>query len=206
MKEFDQLMEVAIKLNGEGGCPWDIKQTFESLRPYVIEEAHEILEAIDEKSIEGLEEELGDLFYIVIFFCMVAKRQKDFTVASMITKVVEKMIRRHPHVFGDTKVENMEEIMENWDTIKNSEKKERKSALDGIPKTLEGLFRAQKIIGVMRRKKFELPYEVKQQNEEEMGEKLLSLVHDAEAQGIDLEAALRKTLGKHEKAFCEWEY
>lgn len=207
MKEFDEIIEIVDRLNAPDGCPWDIKQTFETLRPYIIEEAHEILEAIDEKSAVMLEEELGDLFYIIIFYCKVAEREKAFTTESMIQCVMEKLIRRHPHIFADTKVQSADEVMINWEKIKKEEKSDRKSALDGIPKTLGILFRAHKVMTKMRRQSFDLPYEKtrKSHEEEEIGEKLLALIYDSEVLGIDPEAALHKTLTKHEKAFRVWE-
>ncbi len=207
MKAFDKIIEIVDRLNAPDGCPWDIKQTFKTLRPYIIEEAHEVLEAIDEESAVMLQEELGDLFYMVIFYCKVAEREKSFTTDSMIQSVMEKLIRRHPHVFSDIKVEGEDEVVSNWERIKRIEKSDRNSVLDGIPKTLDIIFRAYKVITIMRRQSFDLPYAKtrKLYEEEEIGEKLLNLIHDSEMLGIDPEAALRKTLTKYEKAFRTWE-
>ena len=125
MYGFEELMEVAQTLNGPDGCLWDQKQTFQSLRPYVLEEAQEVVEAVDSDKNEEIIEELGDLFYTVIFYTMVAKREKRFSIQDVIETLKAKLIRRHPHVFGDAKAESMEEVIDIWNKVKKEEKKDK---------------------------------------------------------------------------------
>jgi len=191
MKEFDELIEIANRLNGPGGCPWDHKQTFDSLRPYVLEEAHEVLDAVEEGSDSDLLEELGDLLYVVIFYAKVAERDKRFTLEEILNTIREKLIRRHPHVFGAKKAENIDEVISNWNAIKKEEKPSRTSALDGIPLNLPALMRAQKIAG--RLKKAGYPLAV----EGPLG-KIFAAIEEIDG---DAEAALRAHLKAIEKEF-----
>ena len=136
MKEFDDLIAVAEKLLSPEGCPWDHKQTFLSLQPYVLEEAHEVIEAVDSGEDEQIVEELGDLLYTVIFYGKLAEKEGRFATVDIIKAVKEKLIRRHPHVFGEVKVEHVDEIAQNWERIKKEEKQSRKKEPGGIPPTL----------------------------------------------------------------------
>lgn len=197
MKEFDELIEVADQLNSPGGCPWDHKQTFESLKPYVLEEAHEVLDAVDEGNDKELLEELGDLLYVVIFYSQVAQREKRFTLEQILDTVREKLIRRHPHVFGDKKAKNVEEVVTNWNAIKKEEKPERTSALDGIPLNLPALMRAQKISKRLKK----AGYPSKSLPEGPLS-KILTAVEEME---VDVESELRAHLKQVEKAFRLWE-
>jgi len=149
MKEFASLLEVATVLNSPEGCPWDLEQTFASLRPYVLEEAHEVLEAVDTDDDQQMIEELGDLFYTVIFYAKVAERENRFSIKEILEQLRAKLIRRHPHVFGEEKAKSMEEVIQKWERVKDGENasKGRKSALDGIPITLPSLQKAQKLMG-----------------------------------------------------------
>ena len=153
MEQFDSLLKVAEKLLSPEGCPWDIKQTFASLQPYVLEEAHEVIEAVDAGDDTKIAEELGDLLYIIIFYGKLAEKSGRFSTAHNNSSIKEKLIRRHPHVFGDVKVDGADEVLKNWEKIKLQEKGESKpaSVLDGIPPTLPSLIRAQKIIKRMQR-------------------------------------------------------
>ena len=138
MKNFDELLEVASILNGPGGCAWDQKQTFQTLQQYVLEEAHEVLEAVDHDDDHKIVEELGDLLYTIVFYAKVAQRTGRFTMEEIIDGVKEKLVRRHPHVFGDLKIETEEELEKNWDRIKSQEegKKMRSHPLEGVPSTM----------------------------------------------------------------------
>ena len=107
MKEFDRLIEIADALHGPNGCPWDKKQTFQSLRPHVLEEVHELLDSIDEEDFKGMVEELGDILFQILFFAKLGEKSKTFTLEEIITIVSEKLVRRHPHVFGDLKVRDL---------------------------------------------------------------------------------------------------
>lgn len=205
MRSFKELLEVADILNSEGGCPWDLEQTFESLRPYILEEAHEALEAIDKGNDKEMIEELGDLMYTVIFYSKVAEREGRFSIHEIVQTLKEKLVRRHPHVFGEKKVDSIEDVMKTWESVKREEKKERKSALDGIPKTLPSLLKAQKVL-----KKIEKTgapqFEADPQSEdEEIAEEVLSLVKRATSKGVDLESAFRKRLSQEAEQFQKWE-
>src|SRR5579872_4545447 len=141
MKQFDALLEVADKLLSPGGCPWDRKQNFYSLQPYVLEEAHEVIEAVDSKDDKKIIEELGDLLYTVIFYGKLAELEGRFSLKEILEVIKEKLIRRHPHIFGDVKVEDADEVLRNWEAIKRQESghEKRKSAVDGVPPTLPTL-------------------------------------------------------------------
>lgn len=126
MKEsFEKLVEIMATLRGENGCPWDKKQTYESLKKCIMDETEEVLEAVDKEDTENLCEELGDVLMNVLLYCQIAKERGDFTVQDVIEGVSEKMIRRHPHVFGDEKVESVEEGLALWNRIKEQEKAEK---------------------------------------------------------------------------------
>lgn len=142
MDAFDRLVEIGDRLHGPDGCPWDKEQTFESLRPHVLEEAHELLEAVDEDSTEGMVEELGDVLFQIIFYGRLGEKSGRFTLRDVIERVSEKLIRRHPHVFGEIEVKDADEVIHHWERVKAEEKKERKHSLEGIPKALNA-FRAR---------------------------------------------------------------
>ncbi|MDN3508606.1 MAG: MazG family protein [Candidatus Neptunochlamydia sp.] len=198
MKEFDRLIEITDALHGPNGCPWDKKQTFRSLRPHILEEVHELLDSIDEEDFKGMIEELGDILFQILFFAKLGEKREKFSLKEIITIVSEKLVRRHPHVFGDLKVETPEEVIYHWERVKKEEKKERKSALEGIPKTLTGLARAQKVISKLRREKIALP-EKESSAEISFGGQLLNLVIQAQGEDIDAESALRAALKRYEK-------
>jgi len=144
MKEFDKLVEIMERLRGENGCPWDKEQSFESLKPFVIEEAYEAIETIDDKDYTHLCEELGDLQLQIVFLSQIAKEQKLFTVEDALNSINEKMIRRHPHVFGEEIVENSDDVLTNWEKIKTEERQtngeeSKKRFLSGIAKQLPAL-------------------------------------------------------------------
>lgn len=147
-KQFtlEPLVDVMAKLRSPGGCPWDIEQTHTTLRRYIIEEVYEVLEAIDEEDPQHLCEELGDLLLQIVFHARMAEESRLFSMQDVVDRVVEKLVRRHPHVFGDINVRDAAEVIVNWDAIKRREKESRsESALDGIPKGLPALLRANKI-------------------------------------------------------------
>lgn len=202
MEAFDKLVEIADTLHGPSGCPWDKEQTFQSLRPHVLEEAHELLEAIDDDDTVGMVEELGDVLFHIIFFSKLGEKTGRFTLEDIVSVVSEKLIRRHPHVFGDLKVEDADEVLLHWERIKAEEKKERKHPLEGIPKTLGALARAQKIISKIIRKKLTFPKkEQKSSAEIAIGDQFLDLVIQAEEEGVDAESALRAALKKFEAIY-----
>ena len=144
---FDNLRDVIHRLRAPGGCPWDRAQTHESLREHAIEEVYELIEAIDQGDDEGIIEELGDVLLQVMLHSQIGEDHGYFTVEDVIQAITEKMIHRHPHVFGDRAVESVEEVHKNWDQLKQEEKghRNRKSALDGIPEQLPALAKAYKL-------------------------------------------------------------
>jgi len=142
---LDELITIMSALRGENGCPWDKEQTRESLKPFIVEEAYEVLEAIDEKKPEAIREELGDLLFQIVFQCQIAKELGEFDMPDIIKKIGEKMIARHPHVFGNAEYKTSEEVLVHWEAQKKREGKQRESVLDGVPKTLPSLLRAHRI-------------------------------------------------------------
>ncbi len=144
---FEELVDVIATLRSENGCPWDREQTHETLKPTLIEETYETLEAIDAGDPEKLKEELGDVLMNIMLQAQIAAEHEDFDIYGVIEILTEKLIRRHPHVFGDVNVEDSTEVVKNWEAIKRQEAgyEDRKSVLDGIPSALPTLLRAQKI-------------------------------------------------------------
>ena len=211
MKEFDQLIQTIDHLLGPQGCPWDQKQTLMSLRESVLEETCELIEAVDLEDHKHTLEELGDLLFNVIFFCKVAEKEGHFKIRDVVNDLVEKLVRRHPHVFGDKKIEGMDEFWNMWNSIKSQEqgKTKRESVLDGIPKGLPALARAQKMLKKINKTGYpgisDGDKEATFTNETELGKQLFDLVMQAERKGLDAEQALRKTLAEHEHAFRYWE-
>ncbi len=129
MKDFNEVLEILDRLMGPQGCPWDRKQTFETLRESVVEEAHEVVEAVDEGDDQHLCEELGDLLFNVVFYCKIAEKDGKFTTVDMLNGLRDKLIRRHPHVFGDAVIENEAELLVQWNRIKEEERV-RKTSID----------------------------------------------------------------------------
>jgi tetrapyrrole methylase family protein/MazG family protein len=214
---FDELLDIMSALRGEKGCPWDKEQTRESLKPFIVEEAYEVLEAIDEKDPEAIKEELGDLLFQIVFQCQVAKERGEFEMSDVITGIGEKMIARHPHVFGDADYKTPAEVLVHWEAQKKKEGKQRESLLDGVPKTMPSLLRAhrlqdrasrvgfdwEKVENVLKKLEEELQefrdaLSSKRQGEieDELGDIFFVLVNISRFVGINPEDALRKTISK----------
>ena len=199
MKEFDELVVVVDHLLSENGCPWDKKQTMKTIRSDVLEEVCELIEAIDLEDDHHIEEELGDLFFNVVFLSRLAEKENRTKMAIALIGIKEKLVRRHPHVFGNESIECSEQLKARWDQIKLTEKgkEHRTSVLDGIPKGLPALARTQKVTKKMQSAKFEdMPknLEVTFKDEKELGAYLASIVILAENQGFDAEHALKNYL------------
>lgn len=147
MKEFDQFVEIIRMLRSENGCPWDREQTHESLKPCMIEEAYEVVDAIDKNDMSNLKEELGDVLLQVVMHSIIGEEAKEFTLEDVIHEISEKMIRRHPHVFGTGKAEDSNEVLKNWEEIKREEKKETtiSEGIKRIPIALPANIRAAKV-------------------------------------------------------------
>lgn len=221
------VIDVMARLRSPGGCIWDIEQDHKSLRRYIVEEVYEVLEAIDLADPEKLCEELGDLLLQVVFHARIAEESGSFSMQDVVNEVTEKLVRRHPHVFGDISVRDAAEVVLNWDKIKQKEKRsERKSVLDGVPPALPGLMKAYKLqskaskvgfdwdnIEPIWEKISEEMDEVREalraddENllEDEIGDLLFSVVNLARFLGIEPETALNGTNKKFVKRFTYME-
>src|SRR5215510_1888941 len=162
---FDRLIEIMATLRGPNGCPWDKQQDFKSLKPMLVEEVYEVLEAIDNNDFDGLSEELGDLLLHVVFHAQLAKEAEQFDINTVIQKISDKLVRRHPHVFGDETASSPEEVIKNWEAIKAQEKTrklkdrtpEQRSLLEGIPSKLPAIHEAHQIASRAARVGFDWP-------------------------------------------------
>lgn len=144
-KSFDNLVDIIKTLRSPDGCPWDREQTLYSLKNHFIEEAYELVDALDNKDIENIREELGDLLLHIIIHSVIAEEDGYFTINDVIREISDKLVRRHPHVFGNIKVNNTEEVMKNWEAIKSDEGKKKKYLFDGIPKGLPSIQQSYKL-------------------------------------------------------------
>jgi MazG family protein len=208
MEEFKDLIGIIEHLLGPDGCPWDKEQTLESSRGALIEEAFEVVEAIDLNESENLKEELGDLFFNVIFLSKLAEKEGHFNVQQVLSTISEKLIRRHPHVFGNAEVQNTEEVVHQWEAIKKEEKEKqsRESLLDGIPKDLPSLFRAEKMLKKFQKTGYDWQKAFTSTNKEDLaGKELLELIQKVVKNGVEPEAALRKLLSQLDQDFRKWE-
>lgn len=144
---IDRLREIMQILRSEDGCPWDREQTLETLKPYLVEETYEVLDAIDSGDRKLLAEELGDLLLQVVFQSQLCAEEGAFTFDDVAGHIAEKLVRRHPHVFGDIDVEDSDEVLRNWDSIKREERAgtDQTSALDGVPRHLPALLKAEQV-------------------------------------------------------------
>ncbi|MBB2985686.1 nucleoside triphosphate pyrophosphohydrolase [Terracoccus luteus] len=193
------VVAVMDRLRSPGGCPWDAEQTHETLVPYLLEEAHEAIEAIESGDRVHMEEELGDLLLQVAFHARVAQEHPEapFDVDDVAGTLVEKLVRRHPHVFGDVEVDGASGVEANWESIKATEKAGRTHVLDGIPVSMPALARAQKAVTRLDRAgRGEVTDAVLASGtgQPDLGRRLLALVREARAAGVDAESALRQTL------------
>ena len=195
--KVDELIAVLEKLRAPGGCAWDREQTHESLVQYLIEETYELVDAIESGNRDELVEELGDVLYQVIFHADIAAEAGEFTLEDVAQHMTEKMIGRHPHVFGDTVADTADDVRANWDKLKDVEKPERTSVLDGIPQGMPSLALADKLLGKAHRVGLldaTQPGAVNVTSEDELGPLLLAIVASAKANGLDSERALRTSL------------
>lgn len=203
MELFKKLIDTARILNNpETGCPWDIKQNFETLQKFILEEACELIDAVDQNDDKEIIEELGDVLYVVIFYCIIAEKEGRFTVSDVIEAERKKLISRHPHVFGEEKARDIEDVKRIWNQAKRKEKSHRTSLFDGVPKSLSALARTQKILSKLIDHEYEELKRIKGQevfSQDQLGESLLGLVFQAENLGLDAEKSLRKALDQLEK-------
>lgn len=200
---IEELLKIMARLRGPGGCPWDREQNHETLKWHAVEEVYELMEAIESKDDEELEEELGDLLLQVVFHCQLAKERGAFDFEAVSRRIAEKLIRRHPHVFGDVKVKNVDQVWTNWEKIKRAEKhgttRARTSSLDGIPRRLPALMRTEKLIKKARRAKLAELTPPAKLTRNEIGRRLFMLVAEAQAKGWSAEDLLRSESRRQER-------
>ncbi|MBM3154390.1 MAG: nucleoside triphosphate pyrophosphohydrolase [Chloroflexi bacterium] len=208
-EEFARLKEIIARLRGPDGCPWDKKQTHASLRPYLIEESYEVLQALDEGSPQKLCEELGDLLLQIMLHAQMASEEDQFDIDDVVRGIGDKLVRRHPHVFGNQKAEDAAELELNWETLKQEEREEGQSLLSSVPGDMPALSYSQSIqrrvagvgfdwekIDDILDKLTEEVAEIRQaadhrEMSDEFGDLLFTLVNIARRLDIDLETALR---------------
>ncbi|MGB9840148.1 nucleoside triphosphate pyrophosphohydrolase [Thermovenabulum sp.] len=221
---FEKLVDIMAKLRGEGGCPWDKAQTHESLKPFLIEEAYEVIDAVDAENPEILKEELGDLLLQIVFHSRIAEEEGRFSINDVIEKICDKMIRRHPHIFGEVKADTPEEVLKNWEDIKKEEKdfSSYAESMDRLPEQLPALMKAFKVQEKAARVGFDWDsvdgalnkvYEELQEIQEvykseksekikeEIGDLLFAVVNVARFLKVDPELALRDATKKFVKRF-----
>ena len=220
--DITPLADIMARLrHREHGCPWDVEQNFASIAPYTIEEAYEVADAIERNDLDALKDELGDLLLQVVFHSQMASEQQSFSLQDVIDSICDKMLRRHPHVFGDVTADKAEVVVANWESIKAKERsgKEDDSALAGVALALPALLRAQKIqkraartgfdwpdVNGARDKIFEEIDEVDtaishDERSDEIGDLLFAVVNLARFHNIDAETALKAANAKFERRF-----
>jgi XTP/dITP diphosphohydrolase len=220
LEEFNRLLKIIDELRVK--CPWDMKQTNESLRKLTIEETYELADAIFAGSDEGIKNELGDLMLHIVFYAKIGSEKGTFTMADVLEGINTKLVYRHPHVFGDVKVSGASEVEENWEQLKIKENNGYKPVLSGVPSSLPAIVKANRIQEKVRGVGFdwenreqiwdkvleeitELKEEIKNRNtdsiESELGDVLFSIINASRLYGIDPEAALEKTNRKFIKRF-----
>ena len=209
-------------LRSPGGCPWDMEQTHSSIRKSLIEEVYELLEAIDNMDYENMKEELGDVLLQVVFHARLAEEEGAFTMQDVVDEIVNKLIRRHPHVYGTIEVGSSDEVLQNWDAIKQTEKKERTHVLDGVTKGQPALMRAYKLNSKAAKAGFDWPdndgvwnkvmeeaaelkeavvFKNKEEQEHELGDLLFSIAAYAKHIGLEPETALNAANNRFVKRF-----
>lgn len=211
MKEIRTLTQIMARLRGPRGCPWDQKQTHKTLRPMLLEEVYELLEAIDQKDDEALQEELGDVLLHIIFHSQLAQERRAFNFQKVAKQLAEKLVSRHPHVFGKERLATTQQVLKRWHQLKEAEKPTRQSCLDGIPLHLPSLLLAQNLQKRAARVGFDwpnpekgIPAKIREEIKEvcqtkgrgpafarELGDLLFTLVNLARHRGVDAEIACR---------------
>jgi MazG family protein len=223
---FAQLVEIMARLRAPDGCPWDREQTFDTIKPYLLEETYEVLQAIDDRDWKELADELGDLLLQVVFFSQMAAEAGHFNVNDAIEAICSKLIRRHPHVFGDGDAKTSDEVLKKWDEIKATEKARPRGLLAGIPRALPALVEGDKIARKAAGAGFDWPgidpvfEKLREELEEldaarktgsqeeiegEVGDLLFVVVNIARFLKVDPEQALRKTNTKFRRRFAHVE-
>lgn len=220
LQAFERLLDIMDQLRE--GCPWDKKQTFESLRTLTIEETYELADSILKGDKQEIKKELGDILLHIVFYAKIGSETNDFDIADVCDGISEKLIYRHPHIFSDTKVANAKEVEENWEQLKLKEKGGNKSVLEGVPQSLPALVKANRIQDKVRGVGFdwdekeqvwekvkeevsELESEIRKGDqdkmEQEFGDLFFSLINAARLYGVNPENALERTNQKFMKRF-----
>ena len=201
-RAIDELLKVMARLRAPDGCPWDREQDHKSIRMNAVEEVYELLDAIESEDDAEMEEELGDLLLQVIFHAQMAKERGAFDFEKVAGNILDKLVRRHPHVFGNANVKDVDGVWTQWDAIKQGEKagtiNERRSAFDGIPRHLPALMRAHDTVKKARKHGL-LPKGRKSQSKEKLGRRLYQLAQRAQASGWQSEELLRAETARQEK-------
>jgi tetrapyrrole methylase family protein/MazG family protein len=201
---IDDLLKVMARLRSPMGCPWDREQDHRSLRWHAVEEVYELMDAIEAGDDHEMAEELGDLLLQVVFHCQMASERGAFDFEKVARNIVDKLIRRHPHVFGNSKVKTVDAVWAQWEQIKKAEKKgtrhERPSALDGIPKHLPALLRAEKMIKKARKSGLLETGSKSKRSKAAIGRELFELARNVQEHGWSAEGLLRTETQKQERA------
>ncbi|OQY38992.1 MAG: nucleoside triphosphate pyrophosphohydrolase [Candidatus Cloacimonetes bacterium 4572_65] len=223
MKEFNELIDVIETLrHPEKGCPWDLKQTAKTLIPGMIEEVYEVAEAVENGDVKGLKEELGDCLLHILLQSKIAKDEDKFTIEDVINGIKDKLIRRHPHIFGDDKLSDPVEVKKRWEQLKMAEKGERQSVLEGVPTAMPGLLQGQRlqekaasvgfdwdsiepVFGKIQEEIVEVKEEIESGDREklemEIGDLLFSVVNLSRKLDIHSETALKRANKKFSDRF-----
>lgn len=220
--DFDKLVKIMEALRGEDGCPWDREQTRQSLKPFLIEEAYELLEAIEEDDPAKIKEELGDLLFQIVFHARIAEERGEFDIRDVIEAISGKMVSRHPHVFGGKRLRTADEVLDGWEEHKRQEGKLKESILEGIPGNLPALLKAHRVQERVSRVGFDwekaedviekveseldefksaLKGRDKEKIEDELGDILFTLVNLARFVDVNPDEALRKTISRFIRRF-----
>jgi MazG family protein len=222
-RSFDQLVQLMTTLRGPDGCPWDRKQTLASLKPFIIEESYEVVDAIDRDDRAALAEEIGDFLLQAVFVAELTREEGSFDIYDSITAIHDKLVRRHPHVFADVEASDAEQVLVNWEKLKNEERKaENKSVLAGVPQSLPALLRASRLTEKAARVGFDwrrtedvfekLEEEIAEVREaiaagdekaihDEIGDLLFTIANIARKLGVNAEEALQSTNRKFTRRF-----
>jgi len=204
-KPIEDLLKVMAKLRSPEGCPWDREQTHATLRHHAIEEVYELIDAIEAGDDHEMVEELGDLLLQVVFHCQLAQERGAFDFERVTRTLVEKLIRRHPHVFGTTRVKDVDEVWANWEKIKKAEKQgthlERKSAFDGIPRHLPALLRAEKLVKKAQKAGLASPAVKRRLTKAQLAQELFKLAAVAQASHWSAEELLAAEIKRQEREF-----
>ena len=215
---IDRLRKIVAQLRSPDGCPWDREQTHQSLKPHLVEECYELIDAIDAGDDKELKEELGDLLLQVVLHSQMAAEASRFTLDEVATGIADKLVNRHPHVFGENRLPNSDAVLKQWEVIKRSEKHERRSILDGVPKGLPALARAEKVqtkaarvgfdwneadgaLEKVREELQEIESAAEDRLPEEVGDLLFAVVNFARKRKLDAEQLLNEASSKFAARF-----